>query len=130
MIAGLSFVPLEALDMHGTSECLEQLIPNRKIAVSDILPLTLTGNQICLAVDPTNSILPLSPIFIKTSGLGGVANVRVSESHSDGSLGCDNRPEKELFVTEYGNSSNNAFLDNLDEIASLPNEFLNIGKTS
>jgi len=127
---GLSFVPLEALDMHGTSECLEQLIPNRKIAVSDILPLTLTGNQICLAVDPTNSILPLSPIFIKTSGLGGVANVRVSESHSDGSLGCDNRPEKELFVTEYGNSSNNAFLDNLDEIASLPNEFLNIESLS
>ena len=56
--------------------------------------------------------------------------MRVSESHSDGSVGCDNRAEKELFVTEYGNSNNNAFLDNLDEIASLPNEFLNIGKTS
>jgi len=124
---GLSFVPLEALDMHGTTECLEQLIPNRKIAVSDILPLTLTGNQICLAVDPTNSILPLSPIFIKTSGLGSFANVRVAESHSDGSLASNNRPEKELFVTEYGN---NTFLDNLDEITSLPNEFLNIESLS
>lgn len=124
---GLSFVPLEALDIHGTAECLEQLIPNRKIAVSDILPLTLTGNQICLAVDPTNSILPLSPIFIKTSGLGSFANVRVSEPHSDNSLVSNNRAEKELFVTEYGN---NTFLDNLDEISSLPNEFLNIESLS
>jgi len=124
---GMTFVPLEALDMHGTSECLEQLIPNRKIAVSDILPLTLTGNQVCLALDPTNSILPLSPIFIKTSGFGSLANVRGTESHFDGSLVTNNRPEKELFVTEYGN---NTFLDNLDEITSLPNEFLNIESLS
>ena len=125
LIAGLSFVPLEAPDMSGPVESLDQLIPNRKIAVSDILPLTLSGNQVCLAVDPTNSVLPLSPIFIKTSGFSSLANVRgASESHSDGSLGTNNRPEKELFVTEYGN---NTFLDNLDEITSLPNEFLNIG---
>ena len=93
--------------------------------MSDILPLKLTGNHICLAVDHTNSILPLSPIFIKTSGLGSFANVRVSETHSDGSLVTNNRAEKELLVTEYGN---NTFLDNLDEITSLPNEFLKIGQ--
>ena len=51
--------------------------------------------------------------------------MRVSEPHSDDSLVSNNRAEKELFVTEYGN---NTFLDNLDEISSLPNEFLNIGK--
>ena len=61
-----------------------------------------------LAMDPTNSALPLSPIFIRTSGdQGGGAH-----GHSLPGLGLDAA----------------SLLDNLDEITSLPHEFLNIGR--
>ena len=55
---------------------------------------------------PTNCALPLSPIFIKVPGLA-----------QDGS------EKVELF-----NNTTSALLDNLDEIVSLPQEFLNLGK--
>ena len=61
-----------------------------------------------LAMDPTNSALPLSPIFIRTSAdQGGGAH-----GHSFPGLGLDAA----------------SLLDNLDEITSLPHEFLNIGR--
>ena len=61
-----------------------------------------------LAMDPTNSALPLSPIFIRTSGdHGGGAH-----GHGFPGLGLDAA----------------SLLDNLDEITSLPHEFLNIGR--
>ena len=62
-----------------------------------------------LAIDPTNSALPLSPIFIRTSGdHGGGAH-----GHGFPGLGLDAA----------------SLLDNLDEITSLPHEFLNIGRS-
>ena len=41
---GLSFVPLDALEPEQAPH--QQLIPNRRIAVSDILPLNLTSGQV------------------------------------------------------------------------------------
>lgn len=43
-----------------------ELIPARRVAVSEILPLTMVGNQVELCAAPTNCALPLSPIFIKS----------------------------------------------------------------
>ena len=61
-----------------------------------------------LAMDPTNSALPLSPIFIRTSGDHGGG----PHGHGFPGLGLDAA----------------SLLDNLDEITSLPHEFLNIGR--
>ena len=97
----MSFIPLDGGDC--SQDALESLeyIPARKVAVSEILPLTLVGNQVSLGISPTNCALPLSPIFIKAPGSEKV----------------------ELF-----NNTTSALLDNLDEIVSLPQEFLNLGK--
>ena len=62
-----------------------------------------------LAMDPTNSALPLSPIFIRTSGDHGGGG---AHGHGFPGLGLDAA----------------SLLDNLDEITSLPHEFLNIGR--
>ena len=41
----MSFIPLDSVECPGQLESLE-LIPARKVAVSEILPLTLVGNQV------------------------------------------------------------------------------------
>ena len=41
----MSFIPLDNVECPGQLESLE-LIPARKVAVSEILPLTLVGNQV------------------------------------------------------------------------------------
>ena len=46
MELGLSFVPLEPLETGPEPGPIEPLIPNRRIAVSDILPLTLSSGQV------------------------------------------------------------------------------------
>ena len=61
----MALVPLDG--PAPASPFLDSLLPLRKVAVSEILPLTLEGNQVSLGVAPTNSALPLSPIFIKTN---------------------------------------------------------------
>ena len=102
----MSFIPLDPGPEGGMAgaglETLE-LIPAKKVALTEILPLTLVGGEVSLAVAPTNSALPLSPIFIKTSDGG--------PGQGFPGLGLDAA----------------SLLDNLDEITSLPHEFLNIG---
>ena len=117
----LSFVPVEPSEEPDPGSP-RHLIPNRRIAVSDILPLTLSSGQVCqpfsssilhpqpwqvsLGVDPTCSSLPISPIFIKTGG--GVDDAE--EGGEEGSL-----------VT-YG------LLDSLEELPNIPTELLSLGK--
>ena len=104
----MSFIPLDsgipsARTVETNTENTE-VIPAKRVALTDILPLTMVGDQVMtLAMDPTNSALPLSPIFIRTSGDIG---------HGFPGLGQDAA----------------SLLDNLDEITSLPHEFLNIGR--
>ena len=90
------------------------MVPVRKVAVSEILPLTLVGGEVSLGLAPTNSALPLSPIFIKTNSLNNNSNNTL-----------DN---KFINISEYYNGNPAGLLDNLEEITSLPNDFLNIGK--
>ena len=78
-----------------------------------ILPLTLVGGEVSLGLAPTNSALPLSPIFIKTNSLNNNSNT------------LDN---KFINISEYYNGNPAGLLDNLEEITSLPNDFLNIGE--
>ena len=118
---GLSFVPVEPSEPDPGSP--RHLIPNRRIAVSDILPLTLSSGQVCqppsslhpqqlaawqvsLGVDPTCSSLPISPIFIKTGG--------AAEGEEQGG-------EEGSLVT-YG------LLDSLEELPNIPTELLSLGK--
>ena len=89
------------------------MVPVRKVAVSEILPLTLVGGEVSLGLAPTNSALPLSPIFIKTNSLNNNSNT------------VDN---KFINISEYYNGNPAGLLDNLEEITSLPNDFLNIGE--
>lgn len=103
----MSFIPLDCgiparpVEANNTET---EVIPAKRVALTDILPLTMMGDQVMtLALDPTNSALPLSPIFIRTSGDIG---------HGFPGLGQDAA----------------SLLDNLDEITSLPHEFLNIGR--
>ena len=107
----MSFIPLDGAD--STSPFLDSVMPLRKVAVSEILPLTLVGNQVSLGAAPTNSALPLSPIFIKTN------NDNNNETGTE---------DKYINVSEYYNGNPAGLLDNLEEITSLPNEFLNIGE--
>merc|ERR1719234_2087462 len=104
---GLSFVPVAPSEEPDPGSP-RQLIPNRRIAVSDILPLTLNSGQVSLGVDPTCSSLPISPIFIKTGGLaeGG------EQGGEEGSL-----------VT-YG------LLDRLAELPNIPTELLSFESLS
>ena len=64
--------------------------------------------QVSLAVDPTSSSLPISPIFIKTGGGGG------------GVQGVDEGGEEGNLVT-YG------LLDNFEELPNIPTELLSLG---
>ena len=107
----MSFIPFDG-GIGGQEASDVELIPARKVAVSEILPLTLVGNQVSLGVSPTNCALPLSPIFIKTS-----STCQTRDHVSAGQ--CYN---------EVYNNNAASLLDNLDEITSLPTEFLNIGK--
>ena len=109
----LSFIPLDGPDSSPDLDCV---VPVRKVAVSEILPLTLVGNQVSLAAAPTNSALPLSPIFIKTNGLNNNNNNTVTAE------------DKSINICEYYNGNPAGLLENLEEITSLPNEFLNIGE--
>ena len=84
------------------------MVPVRKVAVSEILPLTLVGGEVSLGLAPTNSALPLSPIFIKTNNLN------------------NNTDSQDINISEYYNGNPAGLLDNLEEITSLPNDFLNI----
>ena len=105
----MSFIPLDfgiqaARPVEANTNTETEVIPAKRVALTDILPLTMMGDQVMtLAMDPTNSALPLSPIFIRTSGDIG---------HGFPGLGQDAA----------------SLLDNLDEITSLPHEFLNIGR--
>ena len=92
------------------------MVPVRKVAVSEILPLTLVGGEVSLGLAPTNSALPLSPIFIKTNSLN---------NNNNNSNTLDN---KFINISEYYNGNPAGLLDNLEEITSLPNDFLNIGE--
>ena len=116
-MADLSFIPLDGPDStpEGGSNFLEcgPVVPARKVAVSEILPLTLVGGEVSLGLAPTNSALPLSPIFIKTNSLNNNSNT------------LDN---KFINISEYYNGNPAGLLDNLEEITSLPNDFLNIGE--
>ena len=109
----MSLIHLDGPD--PTSPFLDSLLPLRKVAVSEILPLTLVGNQVSLAAAPTNSALPLSPIFIKTNGVNNNNNTVTAE-------------DKSINICEYYNGNPAGLLENLEEITSLPNEFLNIGE--
>ena len=116
----LSFVPVEPSEEPDPGSP-RHLIPNRRIAVSDIIPLTLSSGQVCqpfsssilhpqpwqvsLGVDPTCSSLPISPIFIKTGG---------------GPDGAEEGGEEGSLVT-YG------LLDSL-ELPNIPTELLSLGK--
>ena len=91
------------------------MVPVRKVAVSEILPLTLVGGEVSLGLAPTNSALPLSPIFIKTNNLNN---------------NTDSQDNKYINISEYYNGNPAGLLDNLEEITSLPNDFLNIGELS
>ena len=106
----LSFIPLDGPDSSPDLDCV---VPVRKVAVSEILPLTLVGGEVSLGLAPTNSALPLSPIFIKTNSLNNNSNT------------VDN---KFINISEYYNGNPAGLLDNLEEITSLPNDFLNIGE--
>ena len=64
--------------------------------------------QVSLAVDPTSSSLPISPIFIKTGGGGG------------GVQGVDEGGEEGNLVT-YD------LLDNFEELPNIPTELLSLG---
>ena len=116
----VSFVPVEG-STDPEPESPRHLIPNRRIAVADILPLSLSSGQVgrtinsfnlvvqvSLAVDPTSSSLPISPIFIKTGGGGG------------GVQGVDEGGEEGNLVT-YG------LLDNFEELPNIPTELLSLG---
>ena len=109
-MADLSFIPMDGAD--SSPDC-STVVPVRKVAVSEILPLTLVGGEVSLGLAPTNSALPLSPIFIKTAGLNNNTNT------------LDN---KYINISEYYNGNPAGLLDNLEEITSLPNDFLNIGE--
>ena len=126
----LSFVPVEASEEPDPASP-RHLIPNRRIAVSDILPLSLFSGQVChpsttssslppstssslhpqpwqvsLSVDPACSSLPISPIFIKTGG---------------GLDGAEEGGEEGSLVT-FG------LLDSLEELPNIPTELLSLGK--
>ena len=119
----VSFVPVEG-STDPEPESPRHLIPNRRIAVADILPLSLSSGQVgrtifclansfnlvqvSLAVDPTSSSLPISPIFIKTGGGGG------------GVQGVDEGGEEGNLVA-YG------LLDNFEELPNIPTELLSLG---
>ena len=110
-VSDLSFIPLDGPDSSPDLDCV---VPVRKVAVSEILPLTLVGGEVSLGLAPTNSALPLSPIFIKTNSL-----------NNNNSNSLDN---KLINISEYYNGNPAGLLDNLEEITSLPNDFLNIGE--
>ena len=99
----LSFVPLAEEAVEETTT--EQLIPAMQIAVSDILPLTLSSGQVSLGLDPTSSSLPISPIFIRSGEQ--VVGGRLSPSLLEAGQSC--------------------LLDSLEEITSLPTELLSLG---
>ena len=113
----MSFIPFDGGEGGGQEGSNVELIPARKVAVSEILPLTLVGNHVSLGVSPTNCALPLSPIFIKTSSTCQTRD----PDHVSGAPCCAN-------INEIYNNTAASLLDNLDEITSLPTEFLNIGK--
>ena len=112
----MALVPLDGPD--PASSFLDSLLPLRKVAVSEILPLTLEGNQVSLGAAPTNSALPLSPIFIKTNIVNNNNNITNLSA-----------VDKSVNICEYYNVNPAGLLDNLEEITSLPNEFLNIGES-
>ena len=69
----------------------------------------------CLALDPTGSSLPISPIFIKTGG-----QERLREADEE----LEPRPSSSSSVLEQGQGN---ILDNLEEITNLHTEFLSLG---